>query len=344
MKRLVVCCDGTWNRADQALPTSVARLAAAVRPTDGRGVAQRVFYDPGVGTGRWDRLLGGLVGWGLSRNVQEAYHFLVREFEPGDELWLFGFSRGAYTARSVVGFVRNAGLLRREWEGRLAEAYALYRDRTAATHPRGAEAARFRRSFAHETRVWFVGVWDTVGALGIPLDVPGVHLVNDRWKFHDVKLSTWVDHAFQALAIDERRRPFAPTLWEQQPDARGQTLRQVWFAGTHRDVGGGAPASGLGDLALRWMLTRAHACGLALDWPLLKPDVHGPLHESMTWYYRPLGELVRPIGAPRVDAEGRPVTTGEAAATSALARLADSAYRPPNLLAFRARGGPVVPV
>jgi len=171
----------------------------------------------------------------------------MHNFEPDDELFFFGFSRGAYTARSTVGFVRNAGILRLENADRIDEAYALYRDR--ATHPRDIESQLFRRSFSRETRIRFIGVWDTVGALGIPWSgMPGIELINRRWQFHDTDLSTTVDAAFQALAIDEKRPPFEPAIWSQQPDAVGQRLEQVWFAGVHCDVGGGYPDSTLADM------------------------------------------------------------------------------------------------
>ncbi len=141
-KRLVVCCDGTWNTPDQvkdgkSSPTNVAKLARAVlTPQDAHGIEQRMYYHKGVGTGRFDHFRGGALGWGLSRNVQDAYMFLVENYDdPDDEIFLFGFSRGAYTARSVAGLLRNSGLLKREYAGKLDTAYELYRDRTNTTHP-----------------------------------------------------------------------------------------------------------------------------------------------------------------------------------------------------------------
>jgi uncharacterized protein (DUF2235 family) len=356
-KRLIVCCDGTWNTPDEVrdgrpCPTNVTRLARAiVTPAGGDGVEQRVYYHKGVGTGAFDHFRGGALGWGLSRNVQDAYMFLVDNHDdPGDEIFLFGFSRGAYTARSVAGLVRNAGLLRRRNAGKLHDAYELYRDRSEATHPRSIEAELFRKSFSIEVRIKFIGVWDTVGALGVPVDFPGVHLVNDRWKFHDVKLSTYVDRAFQALALDERRKPFTPAIWQQQPLPPGvrQTLEQVWFAGVHSDVGGGYPESGLADVALGWMAKKAADAGVALDpgklgIPPSGPDPMAPTHDSMTWYYRLFGELVRAIPVQRCDADGRPVVTNEKAASAAVDRLRDPSYRPPNLIGFIDAGGAVAP-
>jgi hypothetical protein len=161
-----------------------------------------------------------------------------------------------------------------------------------------------------------------------------------------VQLSTAVDNAFQALAVDEHRKPFTPAIWQQQPGAAqaGQRLEQVWFAGVHSDVGGGYPQTGLSDIALAWMTARATECGLALDFDAvnihLAPQPNGPMHDSMTWYYRMFGELVRPIPVQRCDDEGRPVVTNEKAADLAITRLQNPLYQPPNLIAFRDAGGP----
>src|ERR1700709_315688 len=176
MKRLVICCDGTWNTPDEtkggnACPTNVTKLALAVADEDQGGVSQRLYYHRGVGTSRGERFTGGAFGYGLSRDVRSAYRFIVDTYVPGDELFFFGFSRGAFTARSTAGFLRNVGVLRPENAHRLDEAYALYRDR--ATGPQDVESELFRRSYSYETssfstRIRFIGVWDTVGALGIP--------------------------------------------------------------------------------------------------------------------------------------------------------------------------------
>jgi uncharacterized protein (DUF2235 family) len=319
-KRLVLCCDGTWNTPDQLsdgqlAPTNVAKFALAVASKDPAGPEQRSFYHRGVGTHRRDHLRGGIFGLGLSRAVRDTYYFLVQNFEPGDELFFFGFSRGAYTARSTAGLVRNAGILRPEHADRVDEAYALYRNRASRTHPRSIESQLFRRSYSHQTRIHFIGVWDTVGALGIPLSgLRMVNLLNRRWQFHDTDLSTTVDAAFQALAIDEKRRPFQPTMWKQATGVENQHLEQVWFAGAHCDIGGGYPASALADIALLWMVDRAHAHGLAFETnafaPLpsgaevlrctgryVSPDALGRLHESRKGAYRLLRPWIRSLGA-----------------------------------------------
>ena len=263
MKRIVVCCDGTWNIPDQVSPTNVVKVALALADRDSSGVPQRVFYNAGLGTSRGERLRGGAFGFGLSKHVRECYRFLVENYEPGDELYFFGFSRGAFTARSTAGLVRNSGILRREHASRLGDAYAIYRGRDPTSHPRGTRATLFRRSFSHEPRVHFIGVWDTVGALGIPVLGPGwANVLNRRWEFHDTDLSTMVDLAYQALAIDETRGPFVPSLWNRQDEARNQVLEQVWFAGVHSDVGGGYDDCALAEIPLLWLVDRAASAGL----------------------------------------------------------------------------------
>lgn len=338
-KRLVVCCDGTWNTPDridrgQVCPSNVAKVALALATTDEQGTRQLLFYDRGVGTGGLDRLPGGLFGWGLSQHILDCYRFIAGCYEPGDEIFLFGFSRGAYTARSLAGLIRNAGVLRREHADRLSAGYALYRRRDAGSHPRALESELFRKSFAHVARIRFLGVWDTVGALGIPVAQLG--LLNRRWQFHDVELSSYVDHAYHAVAVDERRHWFTPTLWQQQEEARanGQVMEQVWFAGVHSNVGGGYVDSGLSDLALQWMTEKAIGCGLAFDQERLreqlKPNVLGELRNSKTGVYRLFRDAVRPIG------DGK--NGNETAHRSAVARVQRLRYRPRNLVRFLGAG------
>lgn len=345
-KRIVVCCDGTWNTPDQmyegrACPTNVTKLALSVAPVGADGMQQRMFYHRGVGTRRWERVRGGAFGLGLSRNIQDAYRLVVENFEPGDELFFLGFSRGAYTARSTVGLIRNAGVLRREHADRVGEAYRLYRSRADEARPTGTEAKLFRASYSHETRIRFIGVWDTVGALGIPLSgLRWANAFNRRWQFHDTDLSSTVDAAFHALAVDEKRPPFQPAVWSQQADARSQRLEQVWFSGGHCDVGGGTPDSSLSDLALLWMADRARSCGLGFDetrfsteevpgstceFPV-RPDPWGPMHESRKGFYRLLRRYDRPLG---VAEDGEEYV----ASTTLQRREKDADYAPPGLLA-----------
>lgn len=321
-RKLIVCCDGTWNFADQPRTTNVTKVALAAR-TEADGAAQRVYYGSGVGLRPWQRWRGGAFGMGLSSNVQDAYRFLVDTYEPGDELFLFGFSRGAFTARSLAGLVRNSGILRRESAHRVKEAWALYRDR--AEKPTSTASKLFRGAHAHETGIHFIGVWDTVGALGIPTGAP----FNRRWAFHDTELSSWIKGAFHALAVDEQRAPFTPTLWHQQPGAAksGQELKQVWFSGVHCDVGGGYEKTGLSDIALLWMVQQARRYGLEFKkeaFGELEPDSMGELHDSLTGLNRLMGQLHRPVG--------RAANGCEYLSNTATERYSNDAdYRPPEL-------------
>ena len=347
MKRIVICCDGTWNRPDQVhngevCVSNVTKLARCI-PAIAAGIRQVMFYDKGVGTGRFERLLGGATGWGIKQKILDVYRFLIKTCEPDDELFFFGFSRGAYTVRSTFGLIRNSGLLKPEFAHKLEEAYQLYRRRDDASHPDAVESELFRRSYSTELHAKFIGVWDTVGALGLP--VGGLlQFMNKRWSFHDMTLSSWVDNAFQALAIDEHRKPFQPAVWQQSPNATGQVLEQVWFPGAHSNVGGSYPDTGLSDVSLLWMVQNAERCGLVIDRSglaavnKLQPNALGKLYDSQTAWYKVmgLGDYIRPMGrAPQ-----------ESVASTSVERLKSPAvsYAPENLKRFVADGGPVTAV
>lgn len=347
MKRIAVCCDGTWNRPDQVhdgmvCASNVTKIARCILPIDSRGIRQMVFYDKGVGTGRFDRLLGGAFGWGIKSKILDAYRFLIASYDPGDEIFFLGFSRGAYTVRSTYGLIRNSGLLKREFEDKVEAAYSLYRRRDDASHPDAVESELFRRSYSMEPRAKFMGVWDTVGALGLP--VGGLlQFINKPWSFHDMTLSSWVENAFQALAIDEHRKPFRPSVWEQSSNASGQVLEQVWFAGVHSNVGGSYPDTGLSDVTLLWMAAQLATCGLALDLRLLpsrespKPDAFGKLYDSQTVWYKltGLGDYERPMGQ----------KAEESVASTAVDRMKQpgATYQPTNLKKYLEAGGSVSP-
>ncbi|MBU9765641.1 DUF2235 domain-containing protein [Mycobacterium sp. TNTM28] len=312
-KRLVVCCDGTWNTPDQRTdgkptPTNVAKLALGLAPTGDDGMPQRLFYHRGVGTGRSGRLRGGAFGAGLFLDVRDTYRFVVHNYQPGDELFFFGFSRGAFTARSTAGLIRNSGVLRQENAAQIEQAYALYRDHHPDTDPRSVEAALFRKMYSHEPRIRFIGVWDTVGALGIPRF--GGRLAtwfNRRYEFHNTALSSKVDEAYQALAIDERRGPFVPAIWSQsKPRPAGQRLEQVWFTGSHCDIGGGNPDRGLSDITLCWMLEKARNAGLAfVDGAFGLGEYRGPEPVSTDEIIEAYTRIrVNPAEAPRDSRKG----------------------------------------
>lgn len=360
-RRLVVCCDGTWNRPDEVrggvtAPTNVAKVALGLAREGADGVPQLLFYQQGVGTRRFERLRGGAFGFGLGRNVRDCYRFLADSYQPGDELYFFGFSRGAFTARSTLGLVRNSGILRPEHVDRIKDAYRLYRARAPSARPSGLEAQIFRRMHSHEdVDVRFVGVWDTVGSLGIPVDGLPLSFAQRRWGFHDTSLSSHVRCAYQALAVDERRRPFRPTLWQQQEHANGQTLEQVWFAGVHSDVGGGYPDPELAEIPLLWMVQRAADCGLTFEpdhfqvssqgiererrqrGADIAPDALGAIHESRKGFYRLLPRHNRMLADPNGSALS--------VASSAVRRRREKpGYHPANLEQYLASEGSVTQV
>lgn len=269
MKRIVVCFDGTWNKpADEALPvnqrieTNVSRFYESLKDQGADGTKQVKWYDEGVGTQWYDKFIGGAIGAGLELNIVQGYEFLAKEYQDGDEVYVLGFSRGAYTARSLVGMIRNCGLiLPKHLALRVAMAYGIYRTRNDAAD--SVTARMFRAAFCREIKIKFIGVWDTVGALGIPLGV--LKDVNMKfYEFHDTKLSGIVENAYHAIAIDEHRLDYDVCLWN--PDtAPQQRLEQRWFIGAHCDVGGGYKDRRLSDMTLRWMQDKASALGLAVN-------------------------------------------------------------------------------
>jgi uncharacterized protein (DUF2235 family) len=258
-KNIVFCADGTWNHPHnpamvEEADTNVYKLSQMIENSS----AQRVFYDDGVGADGLaiSRLLGGAFGEGLFQKVKEGYTAIAHVYKPGDRIFIFGFSRGAFTARSVSGMITACGLPTNGFHPRLVEtAFSAYRDRER----RAAILATLGEFGLQVPRIQMLGVWDTVGALGIPGALFG--LEDQRYGFLNTSLSPNVLNAFHALAIDERRREFQPTLWISPP-TEGQTMEQIWFTGVHCDVGGGYADCGLSQITLSWMLKHAIALGI----------------------------------------------------------------------------------
>ncbi len=300
-KRIVICADGTWNRPEEDLstdfPTNVLRLARAVKPVGSGKLPQQVFYDWGVGS-YYDQVVGGATGRGLHKNIVDDYRYIVQNYAPGDEIFLFGFSRGAYTVRCLCGLINNCGILTRPDARLIQTAFDHYKNPGAAYAPRGSASIRFREAHSHPSReVKFVGVWDTVGAMGIPFSFLG--LLEDKDEFYDTKIGSNVRIARHAMAIDELRADFEPTIWLPRENL---DLKQVWFAGAHSDVGGSYPPDPggwlLSDIALGWMMREANKAGLTLEPHLkdrLKPKATATLHESRRSYYRIKQKVFRPI-------------------------------------------------
>jgi len=309
MKNVVLCCDGTANEfaADK---TNVVKLFSVLANEPSQQIA---YYHPGLGTmeppgalahlaRRTTRLLGQAIGYGLEADVRDAYVFLMNQFEPGDRVFMFGFSRGAYTVRAVASLLHMYGLMPKG-----NEPFVPYAIRMLTTINRDSDrdankkyfslASEFKATFGSERECnpWFVGVWDTVSSVG--------------WIENPLHLPYTADnpaimYGRHAVAIDERRAFFRANLWRRrnEPPASGpQDMKQVWFAGVHCDVGGGYPEteSGLSKIALKWMLDEAIGVGLRINQthmdkvlgnrgtPYVKPDPHGPMHNSLRWYWCP---------------------------------------------------------
>ncbi len=280
MKRLIVCCDGTWQDLECPYPTNVVKMAQAIDPIASDGTPQVVFYDEGIGTGgstkvqkKMDRVSGGGLGKGIDKNIQDGYRFLCLNYSPGDEIYLFGFSRGAYTVRSLAGLMYNSGLLSRPNIRHVPEAYRLYRDHLKPNHPNIGE---FRQKYGFKTEkygdrvpITLLACWDTVGSLGVPDLTSFINLdqkINEKYQFHDPKLSRIIQNALHAVAIDEQRSTFYASLMEASNGTEDQRLIQKWFPGDHGCVGGGLKEqSGLSDGALQWMIDSIKELGLGLE-------------------------------------------------------------------------------
>ena len=286
MKRLIVCCDGTWQSQDNIDPTNVLKIAQAVKPMardeQGNNIPQVLYYDQGIGAvpsrggtqslfknvgDSIEKLGGGAFGWSIDEKIEEAYLFLCLNYCPGDEIYLFGFSRGAYTVRSLAGLINCSGLLKRPEIGNTNKAYEIYR--IGEKEKRERKAEEFRRNHAkQQVDIKLLGCWDTVGALGIP-DFTPLLLVDDffnvKYQFHDTELSSIIQNARHAIAIDEKRPAFDVTIMKPGQGFKG-TLQQIWFPGDHGCVGGGTKETlGLSNGALKWMADEASELGLDLD-------------------------------------------------------------------------------
>lgn len=290
MKSIVICCDGTGNEYGENNTNVVETYTICTKAKD-----QVVYYDPGVGTGGWEYLEGKpwgkslravndeATGDGLQKNVDDAYAFLMETYQAGDKLYLFGFSRGAFTVRSLAGMLYKVGLLPPDNDNLIEYASKLYN-----TEGNLKVAHGFKDTFSQPCPVHFIGVWDTVSSLAM----------NAKKKWHNSSLNPEAKYGYQALAIDEQRKDFPPCLWEEKNLAQGQKIEQVWFAGVHSNVGGWYDERGLSNIALHWMMGKAKARGLKISAAELnkrKPNPHDKLHDSRTGFWNFRGKNVREV-------------------------------------------------
>ena len=287
MKNIVICCDGTGNEYGRN-NTNVVETYVLVEKDEG----QAAYYDPGVGTGGWEyreesaelrALSDQATGYGLQKNVEDAYRYLMGRYDDGDHVYLFGFSRGAFSVRSLAGMLYKCGLLDPGHDNLVEYASRIYNT------PDNEDVARgFREAFGRRCPIRCIGVWDTVES----------RVLNAGKRFHDAALNPEVAFGYHALAIDEKRRDFLPCPWDEADVAPGQRIEQVWFAGVHADVGGWYDERGLSNVALHWMLGRACACGLRVKERELarrRPDPHDEIHQSCTGLWKVRGVRTRKI-------------------------------------------------
>ena len=277
MRNIVVCCDGTRGRyAAKEKNTNVVRLFERLGQD---GAEQVSYYDPGVGTyspfrgvimGLVDKLAAsvsgnGITNEGIDDNIEQAYEYLMNCYEPGDKVFLFGYSRGAHTVRVLAGMLHKCGLLTKGSDNLIPSMVDIYRKKGNDAIAKG-----FKDSFSRVCKPHFIGVWDTVASIGWV----------SRRQFSNEILNPDVAYGYQALAIDERRFHFRVSRWDECSIPEGQTIEQVWFLGSHADVGGQDADRRISDITLKWMLVHAEDKGLLLrkDWrDCLRPDYSGEI-------------------------------------------------------------------
>ncbi len=321
-KRIAVCTDGTWDSS--ANNSNVYKIFKAMLKIPGE---QTPFYDDGVGADGTliEKLAGGAFGDGLYKKIKEAYSEIAHVYEDNDEVFLFGFSRGAYTARSLAGMIAVCGLPIKPHDSDLVDtAFQAYRNKDQ----RAGLLAGLAPYGMVDAKIAMVGVWDTVGSLGIPAAFGGVSPL--LYGFLDTGLHSDVLHAYHAVSIDERRKQFPATLWTSAPTSN-QTIEQVYFSGVHCDVGGGyaddANGTALSDITLGWMIAKAQALGMKFDpsalrkypFPANPEDALDTKHESWSPF-------------PWLWPEHRKIAANATLSNSVVLRCRhDPGYRPSNL-------------
>jgi len=291
-KNIILCSDGTGNKGGTGSDTNVFKLYHAIKGGTNRrreikGDAserrQISFYDNGVGTASLSVLrgIGGATGFGFRRNVVDVYEFASRHYEDGDDIYAFGFSRGAATIRAFAGMVRHFGLVKRHTGQKDANGNEIIMEEAEFQRQidvvmkrysglgGGVSLGRIWQSFRgkdlnydkQDADIQVLGVWDTVAALGFP-QIPWLDATVNffrRHKFYDYSPNAKVKHIFHAVAIDDERRTFWPLIWDETKCGDDQHIEQVWFPGVHSNVGGGYPRAGLANVALDWMIARLEA-------------------------------------------------------------------------------------
>ncbi|WP_397451541.1 DUF2235 domain-containing protein [Pseudomonas sp. NA-150] len=358
VKRIALFLDGTWNNVDDN--TNVFRLKSLCT----KSPEQLCYYSAGVGTQTGEHLSGGMFGIGINEEVTTAYQWLVEHYEVDAKIFIFGFSRGAFTARSLAGFISKCGLLKPGSPVSMNQLFERYRRGNATsilslsheTDISGlSQEDQWLKKYSRPIPVWFQGVWDTVGSLGVP--IPWLPKVNKAdFKFLETDLRINDTYAFHALAIDEHREAFKPTLWTKDTPKQGETFKprdldhveQRWFVGAHANVGGGYENDLLAQVPLKWLMDKAIVHGLEFtDEVVIDGDeITCPIRDSLAEMAHGAYEILtlgkhyyRPIGAEPIDT-GVAITTtiNESIDVSVFERWQkDSTYRPKNLVDWAAR-------
>lgn len=304
-KNIVVFSDGTGQEGGKGYNTNVYKLYNMV---EDRTENQTAFYDRGLGTG-WRRLTGNVAGMGISQNIYECYRFIFDNYLAGDDIFLFGFSRGATTVRSLSAFIHLFGILPKARPELIKQAYKIYKIENSVERKQHADDF-VSRHHNQWVKIKFLGVWDTVDALGLPLKKLNTFIdwmPMFRHKFHNLTLSESVEHARQALAIDDERLIFHPKIWDKEIKEY-QTMKQVWFSGMHTDVGGGYKEQELSDIPLLWLIEEAKKASLKI-YPkhkvTINPDPNGFMHDSRKGFPNTL--YVKKVREWNPETHGKPV-------------------------------------
>jgi uncharacterized protein (DUF2235 family) len=353
-KRLALFLDGTWNTVSDN--TNIWRLRSLISSLSRDGREQRAYYSTGLGTKFGERIRGGMFGRGIDTAITGAYEWLVDNYEEGDDIFIFGFSRGAYTARSLSGFVSTCGLLKKGSPLGVNQMYKRYRrpgeptirSMIADADKPGTKPLDFEDKWivkhARPVPIKFIGVFDTVGALGVPFPLLR-YLKGSAYPFLNTGLRQNNEHAFHAIAIDEHRKAFGHTMWTNQGATNAaprsiERTEQRWFVGAHANVGGGCFDDTLAQLPFEWITKKATALGLTFDGsPPEQNAIAGQVSDSysafMFGFYKPLtlwNRHYRSINVPPPEEGPGVKNINETIDATAFERWrTDQEYRPPGL-------------
>jgi uncharacterized protein (DUF2235 family) len=303
-KNIVVFSDGTGLEGGKGADSNIYKTFKMIENRTSRQIS---FYDKGLGTEWWRKVSGNVGGAGISKNIQECYRFIFENYEAGDQIYLFGFSRGAATVRSLSSFIHLFGILPKSRPELISKAYRIYRIKDEKK--RESEAEKFVKAYHNMwVKIKFLGCYDTVAALGTPLKMLSNtvdYIPFFKHSFHDFKLSASVESAYHALAIDDERKSFHPILWDADISEE-QHLKQVWFCGMHTDVGGGYEKAELSDLPLTWILKMAMEKNLLMYSEheiTIGGDANGHMHNSRNegWWTKLYRKEVRSWDTERTD-------------------------------------------